>query len=216
MFRYQKEHRVMTPRFSASTPAGRILRHLQRQGACSIKELEAALGVSATAVREPLSALKAEGLVTERAVRGGAGRPYACYSLTTKAQSTFAREYDLLVTMVLREMLLQVGPERTDEVLARVAERLAEHYGGAVAGESLRDRLEGLHHALEQKGIPAEVVHDDQVLMLFACPYYDLVQEHPSLCAMEQQMLGHLLNSKVTLEQSIRDGHHCCRFAAAT
>jgi DeoR family transcriptional regulator, suf operon transcriptional repressor len=197
--------------FSPTSPSGRVLRYVQRHGECSVKELAEGLGVSATAVREPLAALKAEGLVHERVVRRGAGRPLALYSLTTKAQSTFAREYDVLVTLLLREVMAQVGNDRTEEILTHVSARLAQHYGGRTPGTSLGERLTTLRATLEQKGIPADVASGE--LHLFACPYYDVAQEHPAVCAMEQRMLEQLLDHKLVLEQSIRDGHHCCRFA---
>lgn len=205
---------MSVPSFSSNTPAGRILRQLQRSGESSIKELAEALGVTATAVREPLSALKAEAFVAERTVRRGAGRPHSLFSLTAKAQSTFAREYDVLVNLLLREIMAQIGSDRTDEILARVGERLAQRYGGPLAGASLPERLAALRETLEEKGIPAEVAPGGKVLQVFACPYFDVAQEHPGVCAMEQRMLEQILEHKIVLEQSIRDGHQCCRFAA--
>jgi predicted ArsR family transcriptional regulator len=205
---------VSVPIFSSTTPAGRILRSLQRHGERSIKELAEALGVTATAVREPLAALKAEGYVTERSERRGAGRPHSLFRLTAKAQSAFAREYDVLVNLLLREIMEQVGHDRADEILTRVGERLAQRYGGPLPDASLKERIVALHSSLEEKGIPAEVAPGGEGLQLFACPYYDIVQEHPAVCAMEQHMLEQLLEHKIILEQTIRDGHSCCRFAA--
>ena len=43
------------------SPAGQILKLLQQQGSLAIKDIEAALGVTKTAVRQQLTVLQAEG-----------------------------------------------------------------------------------------------------------------------------------------------------------
>ncbi|QLQ05567.1 MAG: ArsR family transcriptional regulator [Anaerolineae bacterium] len=52
------------------TPAGTVVEILQRYGPLSIKEIEEHMGVTKTAVRQQLTALMAEGLVSTRGARG--------------------------------------------------------------------------------------------------------------------------------------------------
>ena len=59
---------------------------MQARGSVSIKDLEVALGVTATAVREQLAHMMAEGVIGARRVRGDVGRPFYVYNLTAKAQ----------------------------------------------------------------------------------------------------------------------------------
>jgi predicted ArsR family transcriptional regulator len=59
------------------SPAGQILKLLQQRGTLSIKDIEAALGVTATAVRQQLTSLRAEDLVVSKTVREKRGRPHA-------------------------------------------------------------------------------------------------------------------------------------------
>ncbi len=64
------------------SPAGQILKLLQQQGSLSIKAIEAALGVTATAVRQQLTTLTTAEMVTAETVREKRGRPHAVYRLT--------------------------------------------------------------------------------------------------------------------------------------
>ena len=78
------------------SPAGQILKLLQQQGPLSIKEIEAALGVTTTAVRQQLVTLMTTGMVTAETVREKRGRPHAVYRLTEKGQALFAHGYEEL------------------------------------------------------------------------------------------------------------------------
>ncbi len=58
-----------------SSPAEVLVRSLKRHGRMTIKELQEALGVTRTAVRQQLSALEAKGFVERTVERRGVGRP---------------------------------------------------------------------------------------------------------------------------------------------
>lgn len=198
--------------YTADSPAGRILDYLQRQGEATVKNLEELLGISTTAVREHLTHLQAKSLVTARLARNGPGRPHAVYFLTPEAQSLFPKEYDTLTTMLLREILSQEGPARLQGLLDAVGARLAAEYGGQVSGTDLQQRLVQLRTALEQRGIPVEVQPEGGSFRLFACPYYDVAQEHAGVCNMERRMVEQVLGETIVLEETIRDGKRSCRF----
>ncbi|MCG8349561.1 MAG: winged helix-turn-helix transcriptional regulator [Chloroflexales bacterium] len=198
--------------FSSNSSAGIILHYLQRHGQATIKDLEGALGISTTAVREHLANLQAEGLIATNTVRRGPGRPYFVYTLTDKAQSLLPKQYDQLINMLLREIVSVEGEEKVEQLLERVSKRLASQYAGQISGEDIRARLDALRATFEAKGIPAEVQQAGDGIKIFACPYYDVAQEHPAVCAMERQMLEDILGEKINLEGSIREGHHNCRF----
>lgn len=198
--------------FSSTSPAGTILQYLQRNGQASIKELEDVLGVSTTAVREHLAHLHAEGLISTSTVRRGPGRPHFVYSLTNKAQNLFPKHYDLLINLLLHEIAAEEGREKVDKLLERVSNRLAKEYADRMNGEDVQARLVELRSMLESRGIPAEIHQSGDGLQIFSCPYFDVAQEHAEVCTMERQMLEQLLGEKITLKDSIRDGHHHCSF----
>lgn len=198
--------------FPPDSPAGKILGYLQRHGEASVKDFEELLGISTTAVREHLTHLQARDLVATRLVRQGPGRPHAVYSLTAEAQSLFPKEYDTLTNLLLREIASQEGPAHLQRLLDAVGARLAEEYGGPIAGQGLPERLLALREALERRGIPVEVLPDGDSLRLFACPYLDIAQEHAGICAMERRMVEQVLGEQIILHGTIREGGRSCYF----
>jgi predicted ArsR family transcriptional regulator len=190
------------------------LRVLQKRGQASIKELEIALGVTATAVREQLSQLVAEGVVDALRVRGDIGRPFYTYRLTDKAQDLFPKDYGTLARLLLEETLATVGPEVYEQLLTRVSGRLAEHYAGAIEGRMMEERLYGLSALLVQKGYESEVTRTAEGFVLHAttCPYFAVVKDHREICDMEERMMADLLDAEVQLGPCMRDGHAACLF----
>jgi DeoR family suf operon transcriptional repressor len=196
------------------SPAGQILKLLQQRGSLNIKEIETALGVTTTAIRQQLTALQAEALVTTATVREKRGRPYAVYSLSDKGQALFAHGYENLALVLLEEVLELSEPESVRHMLQRVGTRLGEHYAAQLQGEALTERLQELVSVLTQRGITSEVEEADEAFILteYGCPYYGLVREHREICGMELEAIEQALGSEVTLRQSQLDGHHGCQF----
>lgn len=203
---------MMVIGYAASSAAGQILQHLQRNGEATVKDLAALLGVSATAARDHLVHLQAEGLVDARAERYGPGRPRLVYTLSEQARSRFPKQYDRLITGLLRELIALEGPDKVGTLLEGVSRRLADEYSGRMAGTGMEERLGELRGLLEQRGVPAEVAETGDGIRLFACPFYDIAQDHPEVCSMERQMIEFVLGEKLALESTIREGAHTCRF----
>jgi DeoR family suf operon transcriptional repressor len=196
------------------SPAGQILKLLQQQGALSIKEIETALGVTTTAVRQQLTVLQVEGLVSTTMVREKRGRPHAVYSLSDKGQALFAQGYEDLALVLLKEVLGLEQPESVRQLLQRVSTRLGEQYAEQMNGAALAERLQALVSVLEQRGITSKIEEEDSVFVLteYGCPYYGLAREHREVCGMEIEAIEQALGSEVTLCHSQLDGHHGCQF----
>jgi predicted ArsR family transcriptional regulator len=199
-----------------TSPRTTILRVLQSRGSASIKDLEVALGVTATAVREQVAALIAQDIITARRVRGDVGRPFYVYSLTDKAQELFPKDYGELARLLLQEIFEMDGAEKFQHLLDRVGERLAAQYAGHLRGQELEEKLRALAAVLVEKGVGADVrpdaVGDGFVLHANTCPYFAVVQDHREICGMEQQMLSRLLGADVVLGDCVLDGHTGCQF----
>lgn len=200
--------------YTEDSPAGKILTYLRRHGEATIKDLEELLGISTTAVREHLAHLEAKGLLTTRQARGGPGRPRLVYSLTSRAEDLFPKEYDTLVTMLMREIASREGKERLNALLEAVGRRMAEEYRGHVVGDDVEERLMRLRVVLEARGIPVAVTPEGD-LQVFSCPYHDVAQEHAGVCTMERHMLEQVLGERVELEGTIREGRRSCHFQIA-
>ncbi len=196
------------------SPAGQILKLFQQQGSLAIKDIEAALGVTKTAVRQQLTVLQAEDLVATTTVREKRGRPHAVYRLSDKGQALFAHGYENLALVLLEEMLELAEPEHAHRLLQRVSARLGAQYMEQIQGVALEERLQQLMALLAERGILSEVEEEDNVFVLteYGCPYYGLAREHREVCHIEVEAMGQALGSEVTLRQSQLDGHHGCQF----
>src|SRR2546423_14132358 len=174
---------MLDPKQTENSPRAEVLRLIQRQGSASIKDLEAALGVTTTAVREQVARLLHEGFLQATRVRGDVGRPYYVYALTTKAQELFPKDYATLAVLLLEETLAMHGPEGLRTLLNRVSRRMAEKFEDQTQGRELQQKLLGLVAALGDAGmeismLPVEGAQGDFVLKTSTCPYFAVARSH--------------------------------------
>jgi DeoR family transcriptional regulator, suf operon transcriptional repressor len=204
----------MIPNLLTGSPAGQVLSILQRQGSVTIKELEASLGVTATAVRQQITSLFADGYIQQEIERAGRGRPKHVYSLTPKGRSLFPHHYDEFTNSLLREILISEGPDKVQELLGRMGQRMAAQYEGQLAGLSSSERATKLTELLNAKGIMAELTFEPDGIVFheYTCPYYELARENRAICDMEEDMIAHAVKQPVALVSCTLDGHHGCQF----
>lgn len=210
---------MLDPKQAGASPRAEVLRIVQRLGSASIKDLEAAMGVTTTAVREQIAHLLHEGFIQATRVRGEVGRPYYVYSLTPKAQELFPKDYAALAQMLLEETLALHGPEGLRMLLNRVSRRMAGKLADGVVGKELSQKLLGLVAALGETGMEVSMVQvDDEsetfVLKTHVCPYFEVAKTHRQICDMESEMLSELLGGDVDIQLSSRivDGGCACEF----
>ncbi len=196
------------------SPAGQILKLLQQQGPLSIKAIEAALGVTATAVRQQLTTLMTAEMVTAETVREKRGRPHAVYRLAEKGQALFAHGYEELALALLEEVLQLSDPVTVHQLLHRISTRLGRQYAAGIHSAAVVDRLHELSALMTAHGIMSKVdeAPDAFVLTEYNCPYYGLAREHREVCGMEIEAMELALGLPVVLHQSQLDGHTGCQF----
>lgn len=199
---------------NAPSTAGQILEHLLRNGPSGIKDLEEAMQVTATAVRQQLASLMSEGLIVSVQERRGVGRPRNVYKLTERSHSLFACYCDELALSLIGEVLETEGTDKLRYLLSRVGNKLAMQYGRQLQGEGLGDRVRELSALLDRRGIRADFEHSGDVIILheYNCPYHDLASVHRDVCEMERDAFSQALGAQVTLRHCIQDGHHSCQF----
>lgn len=198
----------------SGSPAGEVLSVMQRRGAVTVKDLEEALSVTATAVRQQLSVLLAEGYISQEAENIGRGRPKHVYGLTDKGRALFPHHYDEFTNSLLREILVSEGPEKVHDLMGRMSRRLAAQYERELAGLPAEERATRLTELLNAKGILAEIKFEDGGIVFheYTCPYYELAREHRAICDMEEEMIAHAMKRPVALVSCSLDGHHGCQF----
>src|SRR4051812_45430597 len=81
-------------------PAGRraVLMAIKRRGQGTVHELAEDVGVTPSAIRQHLDALRTAGLVEHESSVVGRGRPRHHHRLTSSAQALFPRSYGELTT----------------------------------------------------------------------------------------------------------------------
>ncbi len=204
----------MLQRQLSGSPAGEVLSVMQRRGEVTIKDLEEALNVTANAVRQQVTALSAEGLISQQTENIGRGRPKHVYSLTVKGRSLLSQHYDDFTSSLLREILVNEGPEKVQDLMGRMSRRLAAQYERELADLSSDERAAKLTKLLNAKGIMAEITFEENGIVFheYTCPYYELARENRAICDMEEEMIAHAMNRPVELVSCSLDGHHGCRF----
>jgi len=208
----------MYTRQLAGSPAGEVLTILQRKGASTVKELEDTLGVTATAVRQQVSSLLADGYIETQVERAGRGRPKHVYSLTPRGRALFPHYYDEFTNSLLREILVSEGSEKVQELLGRLGRRMAEQYERQLIGLTPSERAAKLTELLNAKGILTEIKFEPNAIFVheYTCPYYELARENRAICDMEEEMLTHAVKQPVELVTCTLDGHHGCQFRIET
>ena len=192
-----------------------ILDFLRRAGAATVVDLAEEMGVTATAIRQRLQRLMADGLIARRSHRQGRGRPNHHYSLTDKGERLAGSNFADLAIVLWEEVKSVEDPTVRRGLVNRIADRLAELYRGRVSGQSLRQRMESLVGLMDERDIPfeADFTGELPVLSALACPFPELAKLDRSVCTMEKIMLSDILGEGVQLHDCRLDGDPCCTFS---
>jgi len=191
-----------------------LLGVLRRNGAVTISVLVTEMGVTATAVRQRLQRLMAEGLIQRQAENIGRGRPNHRYSLTEQGERAAGTNFADMADVLWEEIRSLDDPEVRRGLLKRIATRLADRYRSRVGGSTLSERMAEMAGVMGEREIPFKVEHAESfpVLSALACPYPELAKRDRSVCTMEKLMLSEVLGEDVRLSACRLDGATCCTF----
>jgi predicted ArsR family transcriptional regulator len=199
----------------ASETRDSILRTLRSRGGCTVKELAEAAGISPISVRHHLSNLLAEDLIQQEEVRHGVGRPHHLFTLTDQAHELFPTRYFRLTNRLLGEIkdVLPVGS--IEGLLTGVAESMAEDYAAQLERLPFPRRLERLTELLDEEGFSAEVERrgDEVIIRELSCPYFQIGQQHPEVCLIDQSFIARALSLPVERVRCLLEGDAHCAFS---
>lgn len=199
----------------ASETRETILRTLRSRGNCTVKDLAQAAGISPISVRHHLSSLQANGLIQQEEVRHGVGRPHYLFSLTDEAHELFPTRYFRLTNRLLGEIkdVLPIGS--IEGLLSGVAESMAHDYASQLEGLPLERRLERLTELLDEEGFSAEVEKrgEEFIIRELSCPYYQIGQQHPEVCMIDQAFIARALSVPVERVRCLLEGDAHCAFS---
>lgn len=191
-----------------------FLQQLHRLGTGSIQDLCQSLGVTATAIRQRLVRLEAQGFVERQVVRTGRGRPHHDYKVTEFGLRELGDNYAELAILLWRELRSIPEVEVRQRVANRLKAALVKRYGGQIQGETLLARMQGLQAVLERRGFQMEVGSRDDLPVLREnhCPYQELAGEDTGICELEKQVFEEVLGVELKLACCCRNGDNSCEF----
>lgn len=193
---------------------GRMLEYLQRNGRATVKELGQLLGLTATGIRQHLTVLERDGLVTAREERGRVGRPTLVYSLTNEADALFPKTYDVLASVLLEEIRATDGNEKLHSLLHNVAERLAAPYRDRVEGKPAGDRVKETARIMEEQGCLVDVSESDGEYFIdeYTCPFPKTAERDRAVCALHVDFVRILSGDDARLTRSLLRGERACTY----
>ncbi len=171
--------------------------------------------VTATAVRQRLGRLMAEGLVERATAKVPRGRPSHRYSLTEKGIRKTGSNFADLAIALWKEVREIKDPEIRSGLVTRLAQSMAKMYVGQIRGETAEERMTEVGRLMGERNIPFAVDRSGSlpVLTALACPYPELAEQDRGICSLEKILFSELLGEKVRLTECRLDGRsNCCRF----
>ncbi|HUS39891.1 MAG: MarR family transcriptional regulator [Pirellulales bacterium] len=191
-----------------------LMNHLRRNELLTVSQLAQRMEVTATAVRQRLTRLMAQGLVERQSSPSGRGRPSHRYTLTDKGRRHSGGNFADLAMALWQEVRSVQQPEIRRGLLQRLAKTMAAMYRPHIAGDSVAERMKSIKQLFAERNVPFSV--DDSgtlpVLTAEACPYPQLAEKDRSVCAVERLVFSELLNDDVRLTECRLDGATCCTF----
>lgn len=202
---------------AAPRRAGReaLLLALKKAGEARAEDLAAALGVTASAVRQQLDALQAEGLVTHREERGARGRPKYHYRLTRDAEGYFPKSYGDLTNELLG-YVTDAQPELVDAIFERRRRRRAAQARTRLEGKPFPEQVAELARILDEDGYLAEfeALPDGTFRVTeHNCAVLDVAERYGEACASEISFLRDVLpEASVERVSHMIAGAHSCAY----
>jgi predicted ArsR family transcriptional regulator len=190
---------------------------LERKTGRTIDELARGLHVSRNAVRQHLTSLVAEGLVTKGPMQATGGRPEQLYLLSAEGREGFPRKYSWFSELLLDSLKSEKGEAaliaRFEKLGTQVGTQLqhAQHLPGPAA-----DRISRLATAMHELGYEATstAASGRQLPMIEAsnCVFHHLAARFPEVCHFDLALLSTFVGRPVEHDECIVRGGHVCRF----
>jgi predicted ArsR family transcriptional regulator len=197
-----------------STTRDEMLRLIKAHGQLAIADLAQQLSISAVSVRHHLSTLQAEGLVRATEVRHGVGRPHLAYSLTDAAHERFPARYLRLSDRLLDELKAALPPQALEDMFSRMADGMVAEYATRLQGKTIEEKMSLLIELLGTEGFLAHWNRTGETISLteYNCPYLNIGQRHPEVCAIDQTVIRKMLNASVEKTTCVLNGAEACVF----
>lgn len=189
---------------------------LKNKGGLTVDELAKRLEITRNAIRQHLSALENDGLVSQGVSRPSGGRPEQLYVLTDSGKELFPRHYSWFAQLMVESIKQESGAgglrERMDVMGTEVAQQLRQQYSGL---ENQQQKVEKLSEVMEQLGYNTKNVKViDGMPMIEAdnCIFHNLAIKNPEICQFDLALMSTFTDSKIDHQECMASGGNVCRF----
>lgn len=191
-----------------------ILDYLRRHGRATVKALGEHLGLTSTGIRQHLTVLERDGLITAHEERGHVGRPALVYELTASGDAVYPKKYDELANGLIEEAREFLGPDALQKLMKKVAARFARPYMPRLEGRAPQERLEETAKIIADRGniTEAEWSGDDFLIQKHTCPFWNVATRNSAVCALDVEFVRQLAGADARLSSSLLRGDTCCTF----
>jgi predicted ArsR family transcriptional regulator len=197
-----------------------ILSHLKQRGGASISELAQHLGISDEGTRQHLIHLERNGWVVRvdsREQGGRSGRPASLYSVSTRGEAFFPKEYDELARDLLEAVSSVYGDAALEAIFARITEKKVRRWTSRLRGKTLEQKIELLKNYYRADDEFATVDRKSGLALVERnCPYLAIAHSTPAVCRATENALGCLLGFEVRRRRTFQNGDGCCEFEVRT
>ena len=179
-----------------STAQRHVLIAVKRRGEASADEVAEILGITPSAVRQHLAALRSGGFVASRQVRGRPGRPADLYHSTELGESLFAGPSAADLSVELLGHIEDEDPELVPRVFERRRRQRVKQCRDQLVGKSLGDTVAGLAAILDAEGYMADVdklAGDGYRLTLHSCAIWAVASHYGLACTTELEFMQEVL-----------------------
>lgn len=198
------------------SPAQRqVLVALKRLGDATAAELAEGLGVSPTAVRQHLTALRSAGLVEAEQQRGQPGRPVERHRNSIDAEALFETPDGDLSAEILG-LVAAEDPALVGRIFDRRRQLIVEDTLARLSTTSPQDRVEVVARLFDDQGymVDAEQLEADHYrINLRSCAIWSVASTFGQACSSELDLIRTLIpEASVERSSTKTDGAHTCSY----
>ena len=205
------------------TTKSQILALLKRSRGATVDGLATATGLATMTVRQHLTALERDSLVTANEVRRPTGRPHYHYTLTDDGHRELSHGYDRMLLLLIEaavtldpEQMRGSPAERRARLFEVAARSLGEKHRSEVSALTGRPRADRMVEILRAHGGFPEWHEsgDGFELRDFTCAFRESVPE--GRCVWHETLLSAMIDAPVRAVSSDDSCTACCRYVIET
>ena len=192
-----------------------LLNALKKGGDLTADDLASSLEMTVSGVRQQLTGLQRDGLVTFEELRSGPGRPRYVYRLTPAADALYPRAY-AEITNELLEYVEDADPELLETIFAKRRQRRIERARARLEGKRFADRVEELARILDEDGYLADSSRLDDDTWLVTehnCAIFGVAMRYGQACSSEIEFIrAAMADAKIERVSHMVAGEHHCSY----